>query len=60
MKKKTNLKNNQTNNRSIEIVHTGLLHMHLPKMTHSNEYFNFCQTILRLLQIILLIKEEGS
>ena len=61
-------KNKQTNkqsqkrkkNRSIEIVHKGLLHMHFPKKTHSNGYFNFCQTVLRLFQIILLIKEDGS
>jgi hypothetical protein len=54
------LKNNQTNNRSIEIVHKSLLHMHLSKKTHSNGDFIFCQTILRLFQIILLITEEGS
>ena len=65
-KLKTNKKqtNNQSQKRkkksSIEIVHTSLLHMHLPNKTHSNGYFNLCQTILRLFQIILLIKEEGS
>jgi hypothetical protein len=45
--KNQKLKYNQTNNRSIEIVHKGLLHMHLSKKTHSNGDFNFCQTILR-------------
>ena len=66
-KQKTNrqkLTNNQSQKRkikrSIEIVHTSLLHMHLSKKTHSNGYFNFCQTILRWFQIILLITEEGS
>ena len=58
--KNQKLKYNQTNNRSIEIIHKGLLCMDLPKKTHSNGYFNFCQIILRLFQIILLITEEGS
>ena len=66
--KKQTSKNKQTNKqsekkppkRSIEIVHKGLLHMHLPKKTHSNGDFNFCRTIRRLFQIILLITEKGS
>jgi hypothetical protein len=63
-KLKTNKQKAKSNfflkDRSIEIVHKSLLHMHFPKKIHSNGYFNFCQTILRLFQIILLITEEGS
>jgi hypothetical protein len=67
-KKTNNLKTNKQKtkpnfflkHRSIEIVLKSLLHMYFPKKIHSNGYFNFCQAILRLFQIILLIKEDGS
>jgi hypothetical protein len=39
--KQTNKAKKGKKNRSIEIVHKGLLHMHLAKKTHSNGDFNF-------------------